>query len=158
MKKAGKNTGREKNLPCRVDKPGWDDYNKCNITKLAVKRRVGLRIDLSREPGRWKRAGNRGLKMVSELRGRRARAPSPRRERPLQRPAVSRGMVCPGRSIEAASRKGAVKQGGTTEAFCAPVLAGHDGPQGRERFCIRSSAAGGAAGTVPPGKNKTLYC
>ena len=64
----------------------------------------------------------------------------------------------PGRSIEAASRKGAVKQGGTTEAFCAPVLAGHDGPQGRERFCIRSSAAGGAAGTVPPGKNKTLYC
>ena len=28
----------------------------------------------TREPGRWKRAGNRELKMVSELRGRRARA------------------------------------------------------------------------------------
>ena len=60
-----------------------------NITKMAVKRRVGFRIDPSREPGRWKRAGNRGLKMVSEPRGRSARVLSLRRERPLQRPVVA---------------------------------------------------------------------
>jgi hypothetical protein len=36
---------------------------------MAVKRRVSFRMSLTREPGRWKRAGNRELKMVSELRG-----------------------------------------------------------------------------------------
>ena len=44
---------------------------------------------LTREPGRWKRAGNRELKMVSEPRGRSARVLSLRRERPLQRPVVA---------------------------------------------------------------------
>ena len=56
---------------------------------MAVMRRVSFRIDLSREPGWWKRAGNRELKMVSELRGRSARVLSLRRERPLQRPVVA---------------------------------------------------------------------
>ena len=78
-----------KNFVERVDKPGRVGYYVCNITKMAVKRRVGFRIDPSREPGRWKRAGNRELKMVSEPRGRSARVLSLRRERPLQRPVVA---------------------------------------------------------------------
>ena len=82
---------------------------------MAVKRRVGFRIDPSREPGRWKRAGNRERKMVSEPRGRRARVLSLRRVRPLKRPAVSAGVGMPRRSFEAVARKGAAKQGGTTE-------------------------------------------
>lgn len=78
-----------KNFVLPVDKSGRWGYYKCNITKMAVKRRVGFRIDPSREPGRWKRAGNRELKMVSEPRGRSARVLSLRRERPLQRPVVA---------------------------------------------------------------------
>lgn len=53
--------------------------------------------------------------MVSEPRGRRTRALSPRRVRPLKRPAVR--AVCCAAASKAASREGAVKQGGTTEAF-----------------------------------------
>lgn len=78
-----------KNFVLPVDKSPHFAYNSLNITKLAVMRRVGFRIDPSREPRRWKRAGNREQKMVSELRGRRARVLSPRRVRPLPRPAVS---------------------------------------------------------------------
>ena len=58
----------------RVDKSCQGEYNKRNITKMAVKRRVSFRMSLTRKPGGWKRAGDRELKMVSELRGRRARA------------------------------------------------------------------------------------
>ena len=72
-----------------VDKCRREGYYKCNITKMAEMRRVGFRIDPSREPGWWKRAGNRERKMVSEPRGRSARVLSRRRERPLQRPAVA---------------------------------------------------------------------
>ena len=50
---------------------------------MAVKRRVGFRIDPSREPGRWKRAGNRKLKMVSEPCGRGAGVLSPQRDAPV---------------------------------------------------------------------------
>ena len=63
-----------KNFVEGVDKSRRGEYNKRNITKMAVKRRVSFRMSLTREPGRWKRAGNREPKMVSELRGRRARA------------------------------------------------------------------------------------
>ena len=52
----------------RVDKSCQGEYNKRNITKMAVKRRVSFRMSLTRKPGGWKRAGNRELKMVSELR------------------------------------------------------------------------------------------
>ena len=83
----------------------------------AVKRRVGFRIDPSREPGRWKRAGNRELKMVSEPRGRSARVLSPRRERPLQRPAVSSGGRKPLPQLRGRAREGTVNQGGTTEVL-----------------------------------------
>ena len=78
-----------KNFVEGVDKCRRWVYYSVNITKMAVKRRVGFRIDPSREPGRWKRAGNRELKMVSEPRGRSARVLSLRRERPLQRPVVA---------------------------------------------------------------------
>ena len=105
---------------------------------MAVKRRVGFRIDPSREPGRWKRAGNREPKMVSELRGRSARVLSPRRERPLQRPAVSSGRRKPLPQHRGRAREGAVNQGGTTEVLCAFVLVGSCPPRTEALFsCFR---------------------
>ena len=127
-----------KNFVERVDKPGRVGYYVCNITKMAVKRRVGFRIDPSREPGRWKRAGNRELKMVSEPRGRSARVLSPRRERPLQRPAVSSGRRKPLPQHRGRAREGAVNQGGTTEVLCAFVLVGSCPPRTEALFsCFR---------------------
>ena len=58
-----------KNFVEGVDKCRRWVYYSVNITKMAVKRRVSFRMSLTREPGMWKRAGNRELKMVSELRG-----------------------------------------------------------------------------------------
>lgn len=127
-----------KNFVLPVDKSGRWGYYKCNITKMAVKRRVGFRIDPSREPGRWKRAGNREPKMVSELRGRSARVLSPRRERPLQRPAVSSGRRKPLPQHRGRAREGAVNQGGTTEVLCAFVLVGSCPPRTEALFsCFR---------------------
>ena len=74
-------------------------------------------MSLTREPGRWKRAGNRERKMVSELRGRSARALSLRRVRPLKRPAVRRvsRAQLPLPQLQGRTCEGAVNQGGTTE-------------------------------------------
>ena len=72
-----------KNFVEGVDKCRRWVYYSVNITKMAVKRRVGFRIDPSREPGRWKRAGSRKLKMVSEPCGRGAGVLSPQRDAPV---------------------------------------------------------------------------
>ena len=74
-------------------------------------------MSLTREPGRWKRAGNRERKMVSEPRGRSARALSLRRVRPLKRPAVRRvsRAQLPLPQLQGRTCEGAVNQGGTTE-------------------------------------------
>ena len=70
----------------RVDKSCQGEYNKRNITKMAVKRRVSFRMSLTRKPGGWKRAGRAEWKMVSEPRGRRGVFfSSLRRVRPLPR-------------------------------------------------------------------------
>ena len=85
----------------RVDKSCQGEYNKRNITKMAVKRRVGLRID----PYQKARAMEKGGKQEAEngLGAARttSKSTSPRRVRPLKRPAVSRKSFC--RSFEAAS-------------------------------------------------------
>ena len=51
-----------KNFVVGVDKSGRLDYYKCNITKMAVKRRVGLRID----PYQKARAMEKGRKQEAE--------------------------------------------------------------------------------------------
>ena len=51
-----------KNFICPVDKWAPGDYNKTNITKMAVKRRVGLRID----PYQRARAVEKGRKQEAE--------------------------------------------------------------------------------------------
>ena len=72
--------------------------------------------------------------MVSELRGRSARVLSPRRERPLQRPAVSSGRRKPLPQQRGRAREGAVNQGGTTEVLCAFVLVGSCPPRTEALF------------------------
>ena len=51
-----------KNFVLPVDKSGRWGYYKCNITKMAVKRRVGLRID----PYQKARAMEKGRKQEAE--------------------------------------------------------------------------------------------
>ena len=96
----------------RVDKSCQGEYNKRNITKMAVKRRVSFRMSLTRKPGGWKRAGNRELKMVSEPCGRGAGVLSLQRDAPVTASGCKQHTLPQHRGC---TRKDAVNQGGTTE-------------------------------------------
>ncbi len=91
---------------------------------------------LTREPGRWKRAGNRELKMVSEPCGRGAGALSPQRDAPVTASGCKQHLLPQHRGCV---RKGAVNQGGTTEVcLCLRPCRASARKDGGIFSCIRS--------------------
>ena len=108
-----------KNFVLPVDKSGRWVYYKCNITKMAVKRRVGLRID----PYQKARAMEKGGKQEAEnglgaVRARRMSAKSA-----TGAPVTASG--CKQQKLpqhRGFVREGRVNQGGTTEDVMPPSL------------------------------------
>ena len=92
-------------------------YNKNDIIKLAVKRRVSSRIDPFQRAWTVEAGGEQGAE--NGLGAARARGKSTKLATgaPVTASGCTQKVFC--RSIEAAPRKGPVKQGGTTEAFCS---------------------------------------
>mgnify|MGYP001732841907 FL=1 len=74
---------------------------------------------LTRKPGRWKRAGNRKLKMVSEPCGRGAGVLSLQRDAPVTASGCKQQKLPQHRGFV---REGRVNQGGTTEDVMPPSL------------------------------------
>ena len=120
--KAAASQGQElakKDLLLPVDKTARRGYNKNDIIKLAVKRRVGLRIDLYQRAWTVRAGGEQGAENGLGAARARGKSAKPATGAPVTASGCrAMGPPCR-RSIEAVPRKGAVNQGGTTEAFCS---------------------------------------
>ena len=109
----------KKDLLLPVDKTARRGYNKNDIIKLALYVYLFLRIDLYQRAWTVRAGGEQGAENGLGAARARGKSAKPATGAPVTASGCrAMGPPCR-RSIEAVPRKGAVNQGGTTEAFCS---------------------------------------